>query len=130
MPIFISQDHWEISKNLMKPIVGWVCTLDPGGYKYDQIKTVPFLLFHKILIEIEKNEKNEYLKKMFKYLYLTCSNIFIEDEKEFKDDKSTKVIFKINFKINSKFNTIIFFEIYNLIKITKLNQKNTKLILI
>ena len=91
MPIFINKSHWEISKNLMKPILGWIVTLDPAGYNYDQIKTIPFLLLHKILIEKSQNLENEFMEKMFRHLKLTCMNIFIEDEKEFKNNETQKV---------------------------------------
>ena len=32
LPIFICSEHWEVGKLLIKPILGWTCTLDPMGY--------------------------------------------------------------------------------------------------
>ena len=34
LPIFICQEHWKNAALLMKPILGWVVTLDPIGYDY------------------------------------------------------------------------------------------------
>ena len=49
LPIFLCPEHWEIDKILMKPILGRVMTLDPLGFSFDQIKTVPFLLLIKCM---------------------------------------------------------------------------------
>lgn len=34
LPLFICKEHWDIATLLMKPILGWVITLDPVGYSY------------------------------------------------------------------------------------------------
>lgn len=32
LPLFICDDHWDVAKLLMKPILGWVTTLHTDGF--------------------------------------------------------------------------------------------------
>lgn len=75
LPLFLCPEHWEISRILMKPILGWVMTLDPLGFSYDQIKTVPFLLLIKSMEDLEINPEKEFQKRVFHNLFETCINI-------------------------------------------------------
>ena len=82
LPVFICPEHWEIASLLMKPILGWVLTLDPAGYTLSQKKVVPFILLEKTLEGYLENPKVTYQKKIFQILLETCMNILLGKENE------------------------------------------------
>lgn len=44
LPLFISDDHWQVAKLLLPLSLGFTCTFDERGYKSDQWYTVPYLV--------------------------------------------------------------------------------------
>ncbi|KAF9581483.1 hypothetical protein BGW38_001475, partial [Lunasporangiospora selenospora] len=49
LPLYINEEHWKVARLRMKPIMGYVVTLDATGYTYSQQTTVPFLVLVKAL---------------------------------------------------------------------------------
>jgi len=80
MPLYFCQEHWRSASEFIKPILGWDVTIDPLGYDYNQLRTVPFLLLVKALNEREENP-NEFNSRMAQWLKETCCQI-IKDEIE------------------------------------------------
>ena len=35
IPLFLFNEHWEIAKRKIQPLLGFMCTLDPLGYASD-----------------------------------------------------------------------------------------------
>jgi len=75
MPLFISADHWKIANQWMKPVMGWVTTLDPLGYTYQQVKTVPFLVLACALRQFAL-EKTSFRAKQIRWLMETCDQVY------------------------------------------------------
>lgn len=78
LPLYYCKEHWEVASEYIKPIVGWDVTLDPLGYDYNQLRTVPFLLLIKALEDREENN-NEFNSKVVRWIMETCCQI-IKDE--------------------------------------------------
>ena len=34
MPLYINDDHWKVSRLLIKPVLGWVSTLHTDGFDH------------------------------------------------------------------------------------------------
>ncbi|KAG0263340.1 hypothetical protein DFQ27_001799 [Actinomortierella ambigua] len=73
MPLYINANHWKVAKLRMKPILGYVVTLDPTGYAYSQTTTVPFLLLMKSL---EAAPFSDFRQRQFKLILETCDAIY------------------------------------------------------
>eukprot|EP01017_Pseudomicrothorax_dubius_P036312 TRINITY_DN518_c0_g2_i1.p1 TRINITY_DN518_c0_g2~~TRINITY_DN518_c0_g2_i1.p1 ORF type:complete len:991 (+),score=252.11 TRINITY_DN518_c0_g2_i1:133-3105(+) len=82
LPIFICPEHWRIARQLIKPVLGWVTTLDPIGFNYDQMKTIPFLLLLHSAVGMQdsKNPQAKFHKRVFELLRETCLAIMADDE--------------------------------------------------
>jgi len=74
LPLFICEDHWKIAKLLMKPLLGWAVTLDPLGYTYSQVKTIPFMILAKLQQMLCENPSSKF-KSLFEHVKETCKRI-------------------------------------------------------
>ncbi|KAG0347481.1 hypothetical protein BG005_000130 [Podila minutissima] len=74
MPIFINKEHWEVAKLRMKPILGYVVTLDATGYTYSQSTTVPFLVLAKAIED--SFPTTEFKQRQFQLILDTCDAIY------------------------------------------------------
>ncbi|KAF9412127.1 hypothetical protein BGZ94_001137 [Podila epigama] len=74
MPIFINKEHWEVARLRMKPILGYVVTLDATGYTYSQSTTVPFLILAKAIED--SYEMTEFKQRQFQLILDTCDAIY------------------------------------------------------
>ncbi|RHZ82631.1 hypothetical protein Glove_106g44 [Diversispora epigaea] len=88
LPLYINEKHWSIAKEKMKPILGYMTTLDIFGYSYSQITTVPYLILSKSL----SNTSTEFHRRQFKLIFETCdaiykqSNYLRDDNKKLFED--------------------------------------------
>ncbi|KAI1299818.1 hypothetical protein EDD11_006371 [Mortierella claussenii] len=73
MPLYINREHWEVAKLRMKPILGYVVTLDATGYTYSQSTTVPFLVLAKAL---ESFPMTEFKQRQIQLILHTCDAIY------------------------------------------------------
>ncbi|KAI8601872.1 hypothetical protein EDD21DRAFT_373380 [Dissophora ornata] len=73
MPLYINSEHWKVAKLRMKPILGYVVTLDATGYTYSQSTTVPFLVLAKAL---ESSPMSEFRQRQVKLILETCDAIY------------------------------------------------------
>ncbi|KAF9088786.1 hypothetical protein BGX23_007118 [Mortierella sp. AD031] len=73
MPLYINEQHWQVAKLRMKPILGYVVTLDATGYTYSQSTTVPFLVLVKAL---ESHPMTEFKQRQIKLILETCDVIY------------------------------------------------------
>jgi len=78
LPVYFCPEHWECASQYMKPILGWDVTVDPLGYDYNQVRTVPFLLLIKSLYQKHDNP-NEFNTRVSEWLLETCCQI-LKDE--------------------------------------------------
>ncbi|KAF9924083.1 hypothetical protein FBU30_005896 [Linnemannia zychae] len=74
MPLYINEDHWKVARLRMKPILGYVVTLDATGYTYSQSTTVPFLVLAKALEA--SHSMTEFKERQFKLILETCDVIY------------------------------------------------------
>ncbi|KAH7027037.1 hypothetical protein BKA57DRAFT_511641 [Linnemannia elongata] len=74
MPLYINEHHWKVARLRMKPILGYVVTLDATGYTYSQSTTVPFLVLVKAL---ESYPMTEYKQRQIQLILETCDQIYI-----------------------------------------------------
>ncbi|KAG0251670.1 hypothetical protein BG011_007458 [Mortierella polycephala] len=73
MPLYINEQHWQVAKMRMKPILGYVVTLDATGYTYSQSTTVPFLVLAKAL---EAHPMTEFKQRQIRLILETCDAIY------------------------------------------------------
>ncbi|KAK3841070.1 MAG: hypothetical protein J3R72DRAFT_445892 [Linnemannia gamsii] len=73
MPLYINDAHWQVARLRMKPILGYVVTLDATGYTYSQSTTVPFLVLVKAL---ESYPMTEYKQRQIHLILETCDQIY------------------------------------------------------
>ena len=92
MPLFISPEHWKVAKLLMKPTLGWSCTLDPLGYAYSQVKTIPFMVLAKMAQMIYEHPDNSFYKQQFQLVKDTCVQIMKDGSQDHFDTKFSEEI--------------------------------------
>ncbi|KAF9910959.1 hypothetical protein EC991_005134 [Linnemannia zychae] len=73
MPLYINDAHWQVARLRMKPILGYVVTLDATGYTYSQSTTVPFLVLVKAL---ESHPMTEFKQRQIQLILETCDEIY------------------------------------------------------
>ncbi|GJJ73516.1 hypothetical protein EMPS_05874 [Entomortierella parvispora] len=73
LPLYINEDHWKVARLRMKPIMGYVVTLDATGYTYSQSTTVPFLVLIKAL---ESHPMTEFKQRQIQLILQTCDAIY------------------------------------------------------
>ena len=89
LPIFICDEHWMVARHLIKPIIGWVLTMDPAGYCEPQRKVLPFILLRKCMEDHFENKEKVFPKKVFERVLETCQNVMREGETA--DDKALEI---------------------------------------
>ncbi|CAG8479656.1 4808_t:CDS:2 [Racocetra persica] len=67
-PLYINEKHWSIAKERMKPIFGYLTTLDMFGYSYAQVTT--------ILAKALNDTSTEFRRDQFKLILETCDAIY------------------------------------------------------
>lgn len=72
MPLYLCEENWEVAKLLMKLTIAWAVTLDPSGYVYTQIKTVPFMILAKLAGMLHEKPESQFLAFQFKLVKETC----------------------------------------------------------
>ncbi|KAF9375247.1 hypothetical protein CPC16_000831 [Podila verticillata] len=88
MPIYINKEHWEVAKLRMKPILGYVVTLDATGYTYSQSTTVPFLVLAKAIED--SYPMTEFKQRQFQLILDTCDAIY-QSSRSLRDTTKTMV---------------------------------------
>nr|CAG8583457.1 5211_t:CDS:10 [Entrophospora candida] len=76
LPLYINEYHWSVAKEKIKPIMGYITTLDVFGYAYDQVTTVPFLVLAKSLTDTS----TDFHRKQFKLILDTCDAIYKQSQ--------------------------------------------------
>lgn len=90
MPLFLFKQHWSIAKRKIRPVFGYMCTLDILGYSPEQFFTLPFLVLLKAMIKYQEDPK-EVNKRILEQVEKTCIMI-IEQHKEFRENLIAKFI--------------------------------------
>ncbi|CAG8478363.1 9300_t:CDS:2 [Cetraspora pellucida] len=67
-PLYINEKHWSIAKERMKPIFGYLTTLDMFGYSYAQVTTM--------LAKALNDTSTEFRRDQFKLILETCDAIY------------------------------------------------------
>jgi hypothetical protein len=76
LPLYYHPQHWKIAKHQMKPILGWMVTLDPLGYDATQYTSIPYLVMCKA-----SQDTSERGRKIFRMVADTCHIIYKEWKK-------------------------------------------------
>lgn len=74
LPLYLFNEHWEISKRTIPSIFGFMCTLDIMGYADDQFYTIPYTVLYKCYEKCFENN-NDINQKMLKVVLDTCVQI-------------------------------------------------------
>lgn len=78
-PLYITKENWNVAgKYVMKWALGHMACMDPRGFSYEQIATIPF----KILEFMERkahNERTELYNKILEQIKLVCAQCMSED---------------------------------------------------
>lgn len=85
LPLFISPTHWQISRLLLKQVLGWICTTDPLGYSYSQVVTVPFVILAKTMRDCVEAKNSEHSIRIYKLVFDVCGQIMTSDKTLFAD---------------------------------------------
>ncbi|CAG8714410.1 14625_t:CDS:2, partial [Gigaspora rosea] len=72
LPLYINEKHWSIAKERIKPILGYLTTLDIFGYSYTQVTTIPFL----VLAKAFHDTSTEFRRNQVKLILETCDAIY------------------------------------------------------
>jgi hypothetical protein len=56
LPLFLSEQHWAVARHRIKPLLGWMCTLNVLGYSRAQLLAVPFLVLAKALRDQQEQD--------------------------------------------------------------------------
>ena len=81
MPLYFCDENWQVAKQLMKLTLGWDVTLEPAGYAYLQMKTVPFLILAKLAQMRHERPGSEFLDFQFELVKKTCLKIMEDGSK-------------------------------------------------
>jgi hypothetical protein len=75
IPLFLFKEHGKFAMIWMKLLFGLMTTLDPFGYTYEQVLTIPFLAYSKAARDYTEtpSEHNEFIATL---LFCTCQNIY------------------------------------------------------
>lgn len=82
MPLYFCEENWRVAKQLMKLTIAWDVTLEPAGYQYLQMKTVPFLILAKLAQMKHEKPGSEFLNFQFDLVKQTCRQIMADGSKE------------------------------------------------
>eukprot|EP00761_Pharyngomonas_kirbyi_P002426 gb/GECH01002430.1/.p1 GENE.gb/GECH01002430.1/~~gb/GECH01002430.1/.p1 ORF type:complete len:1206 (+),score=300.84 gb/GECH01002430.1/:1-3618(+) len=77
LPLYICEDHWRVAQKRLKPLFGWMTTLEDLGYSVWQKQTIPFLVLCKAAESRNVWTKN---KIRFEWILSTCEQVFRESE--------------------------------------------------
>ncbi|XP_071158558.1 uncharacterized protein [Mytilus edulis] len=75
LPLYVNQTHWKKVKILLKPVLGFLCTLDPLGYDYKQID-VMFMTLGSMVSQLSDVQEHQ-LKMIFVY-QRTCRACLVD----------------------------------------------------
>ncbi|CAC5367302.1 unnamed protein product [Mytilus coruscus] len=75
LPLYVNQTHWQKVKILLKPVLGFLCTLDPLGYDYKQID-VMFMTLGSMVSQLSDVQEHQ-LKMIFVY-QRTCRACLVD----------------------------------------------------
>mmetsp|Transcript_32502 Transcript_32502/g.32230 ORF Transcript_32502/g.32230 Transcript_32502/m.32230 type:complete len:893 (+) Transcript_32502:457-3135(+) len=72
MPIYINEDHWQIARLRIKPMIAWDITVDVLGYMPIQIFLFPFSIF----VRVFEDAESEFQTFQFELIKDTCLAIY------------------------------------------------------
>ncbi|KAJ3450159.1 hypothetical protein M0812_06326 [Anaeramoeba flamelloides] len=81
LPLFICKENWNVARHKIRPVFGFMTTLNVLGYSYSQIASIPFLLLNKAAESL----KTEFEKIRFNWIFETCQRIY-QDSKQLRDE--------------------------------------------
>ena len=76
MPLFITEEHWEISSLRIKNMIAYDITVDVLGYNSQQLLAFPFIVLAKAATQTNN------LRHYFNLLVDTCKRIYTENKEE------------------------------------------------
>lgn len=82
MPLYLCEENWNIAKHIMKLTMGWAVTLEPAGFMYDQVQTVPFLILSKLAEMSYQKPDSNFLNFQFDLVKQTCIQIMKESSRK------------------------------------------------
>lgn len=84
LPLYLFEEHWKVAKIKMKPVLGYMCTLDVTGYTASQVTIVPFLVMYKALQNLMERA-DDHNKFIHRIVLETCRAIY-EPRKALRED--------------------------------------------
>ncbi|KAG9297718.1 hypothetical protein G9A89_011233 [Geosiphon pyriformis] len=84
LPLYINEQHWQIAKERIKPIMGYMTTLDVFGYSYSQLTSIPFLVLERAFSDTSL----DFRRKQFRLVFETCDAIYKQSTKLREENKA------------------------------------------
>ncbi|KAJ6250829.1 hypothetical protein M0813_15645 [Anaeramoeba flamelloides] len=97
LPLFICKENWNVARHKIRPVFGFMTTLNVLGYSYSQIASIPFLVLNKAAESL----KTEFEKIRFNWIFETCQRIY-QDSKQLRDE----IILKFNNYLKTPLNRL------------------------
>ena len=72
LPLYICATHWKRALTLLKPTLGYFCTLDDLGYSYKQLE-VMFLVLGHMICELRPDNAGEHQLRLLFAFQRTCT---------------------------------------------------------
>ncbi|XP_041366886.1 uncharacterized protein LOC121381616 [Gigantopelta aegis] len=72
LPLYITRSHWERVKVLLKPTLGYFCTLDPLGYDYKQMDVL-FMVLGNMIGQLGGTTVGEHQLRLLFAFQKTCA---------------------------------------------------------
>mmetsp|Transcript_4486 Transcript_4486/g.4342 ORF Transcript_4486/g.4342 Transcript_4486/m.4342 type:complete len:503 (+) Transcript_4486:1059-2567(+) len=75
-PVYINEDHWQIAKEKIKPLVGWNVTVNVLGYEDQQLDEFPYMLYAKAI----EDAQTDYQYFQLNLIRETCLALYRDDK--------------------------------------------------
>jgi len=77
MPLYLCEEHWNVSKNRIKSALGFTTQVDVFGYSPEQLAIVPYMLL------IKARESDNLPKEIIGYIKEVCLQIYIDNREAY-----------------------------------------------
>lgn len=91
MPLYLFEENWKVASYWMKMSLGLLTTLDPLGYSFDQLITIPFLVLEKAYKDLKEKE-NEHTQLVYDLVLETCIHLFQDVSRPSLDQKFNETL--------------------------------------
>ncbi|XP_046374919.2 uncharacterized protein LOC124148036 [Haliotis rufescens] len=77
LPLYITKSHWERVKVMLKPTLGYFCTLDPLGYDFKQMDIL-FMVLGSMIGQLSDTNAGQHQLRMLFAMQRTCAATVVD----------------------------------------------------